>query len=311
MKLDFCNIEITKDVDMANCITHSGTMHADEIFATAILSLLLDNITIIRVNEFIEDNINNVVVYDVGLGELDHHQQGGNGKRENGISYAACGLIWKKFGVEILQKIGVDKKYIEDSFTQIDKNLIQFIDANDNGMTPTIETDYKFVNLASIIAQFNPTWNGETDSDTRFLDAVRLAKVIVENTFKSEIAKLEAKSIVEDAIEKSNESIMILERFMPWKEFVLDSVNPKAKDILFVVFPSNRGGYNVYAVPKEHGSFENRKCFPKEWSGLRNEKLQQVTGVETARFCHIACFICTSTTKEDAIKLAKLARDNQ
>ena len=94
---------------------------------------------------------------------------------------------------------------------------------------------------------------------------------------------------------------------MPWKSLVLNSENEKAKEILFVVFPSNRGGYNVYTVPKEEGSFENRKSLPKEWAGLRDEKLQEVTGIKTARFCHNACFICTAETKEDAMKLANLA----
>ena len=92
-------------------------------------------------------------------------------------------------------------------------------------------------------------------------------------------------------------------------DYVIDE--KKAKDILFVVFPSNRGGYNVYAVPKEAGSFENRKSFPKEWAGLRDEKLQKITGVNSAAFCHIACFICTAKTKDDAIKLANLAIENE
>ena len=62
---------------------------------------------------------------------------------------------------------------------------------------------------------------------------------------------------------------------------------------------------------KEEGSFENRKNFPKEWAGLRDEKLQEITGVKTAAFCHIACFICTAKTKDDAIKLANIARKNK
>ena len=32
-------ITLVKDIKDANCITHSGTMHADEIFATAFLEL--------------------------------------------------------------------------------------------------------------------------------------------------------------------------------------------------------------------------------------------------------------------------------
>lgn len=308
MKLNFCNVIVTDDIKNANCITHSGTFHADEVFATAFLSLLFDKINVCRVNEVKSSSVNNnAIIYDVGLGELDHHQVGGNGKRENGVMYAACGLVWKKYGRNILAKIGVEDKDIEYVHSQIDTNLIQFIDANDNGITPTVSTDYSYVTVASIIASFNPIWNENDNPNDRFYDAVKFAKVIVENYLKKEIAKSQAKEIVENAIENSTNGIMILDRYMPWKEFILNSDNKKAKDILYVVFPSNRGGYNVYTVPKEHGSFENRKSLPKEWSGLRDEELQNVTGVKTARFCHIACFICTAENKDDAIKLASLA----
>lgn len=308
MKLNFCNVIVTDDIDNANCITHSGTFHADEVFATAFLSLLFDKINVCRVNEVPKSKIDsNAIIYDVGLGELDHHQAGGNGKRENGVMYAACGLVWRKYGRNILSKIGVDDKDIEYVHSQIDKDLIQFIDANDNGITPAISTDYNYVTVASIIASFNPIWNENINANDRFYDAVKFAKVIVENFILKEIAKSQAKEIVEEAIKNSSNRIMILDRYMPWKDFILNSSNPKANEILYVVFPSNRGGYNVYTVPKEHGSFENRKSLPKEWSGLRDEELQKKTGVKTARFCHIACFICTAETKEDALELANLA----
>lgn len=310
MKFNFCDIKTTKDINKANCITHNGTFHADEVFATAILSLILNDIVIYRANE-IKQEMSTAIVYDVGLGRLDHHQAGGNGQRENGVSFAACGLVWREYYKEVLSNIGIDKKDINYLKDQIDKNLIQFIDANDNGITPKISTEYKYVNLANIIAQFNPNWNENVDSDEKFIDAVNFAKVVLENEICSEISKFKAKSIVEKAIEDSKDNIMILDEFMPWKEFILESKSKKAKDILFVVFPSNRGGYNVYAVPKEAGSFENRKSFPKEWAGLRDEKLQKITGVNSAAFCHIACFICTAKTKDDAIKLANLAIENE
>ncbi len=306
MKLNFCNIATTKEIKEANCITHSGTFHADEVFATVLLSIILKDIKVLRINE-LKENVENAIIYDVGLGKLDHHQKGGNGKRDNGVMYAACGLVWKEYGRKILEKIGVDKKDLDYMFNQIDKKLIQYIDANDNGITPSIDTEYKFVTLASIIASFNPNWTDDIDADIRFIDAVNLAKTIVENILNGEISKLKAKDRVEKAIENSENGILVLDEFMPWKEFVLESKIEKAKDILFAVFPSNRGGYSVYTVPKEEGSFENRKNLPKEWAGLRDEALQKVTGVKTARFCHTACFICTAETKEDAIKLAKLA----
>ena len=103
---------------------------------------------------------------------------------------------------------------------------------------------------------------------------------------------------------------MILDKFMPYQEFVLESTNPKAQNILYAVFKSNRKGYTIRAIPKELGSFANRKKFPDSWCGLRNEELQKVTGVSTATFCHNAGFICVADNLEDALKLAELAVRN-
>ena len=170
-----------------------------------------------------------------------------------------------------------------------------------------METDYKIVQLASIISAFNPNWDEDVDPDERFLEAVEMAEIIFENTMKSTISKVNAMEEVEKSIQASKDGVMVLEKYMPWKEILLNSENSKAELINFVVFPSNRGGYNVYTVPEKMGSFESRKLFPKEWAGLKDKELQKVTTVQTARFCHNKCFICAVETKEDAIKLANIA----
>ena len=265
-------IEIVKELKEANCVTHGGKFHSDETFATVILSKILTNIRLIRVNEVTDtmrESIANKLVYDIGGGEFDHHQAGGNGQRDNGVKYASCGLIWKSYGKKYLEKCNVKKEHIEELFLQIDKDLIQYIDANDNGQSTKIDTDYKLVELASVISAFNPCWNETVDTDECFMQAYEIAKKYFERFIAREIAKNEAKELVENAIENSKEGIMILEQFMPWEEAVLTSTNPKAEKINFVVFPSNRGGFSVHAVPKELGSFENRKSLPKEWAGLR------------------------------------------
>ena len=302
------NIKITKNINEANCITHSGAFHADEIFSTLILSKVMPEIVIIRLPEFRENIKENAIVYDIGGGKFDHHQIGGNGKRENGIKYAACGLIWNEFGKEMLKKYNI--KEIDYVWNYIDKNLIQFIDANDNGELPKLPTDYRNVHLSYIIGLFNPRWDEDIDSDEKFMEALKLGEIIFEEFLQDTISKIKAKDLIEIAIEKAKDEIMILDEFMPWKEFLLQSENKKAIDIKFVIYPSQRGGYNLYAVPKEIGSFENRKSLPLKWRGLRDEALQQVTGIKTARFCHNAGFICSAESKEDIIKLAEYAMKN-
>ena len=300
------NIKLTKNIEEANCITHNGTLHCDEVFSTIMFSKLLPEVIVCRTSDLEKAN-SDQYIYDVGGGELDHHQFGGNGERDNGVKYSSCGLVWKKFGKEIIKKY--TEKDIDEIWKMIDKNLIQCIDAGDNGQIPDINVDYRLVQVPSIISEFNPNWDEDIDPDVKFEEAVKLAETVFDNSMKSSISKMRAKSKVDMAINDSKDGIMTLEKFLPWKEFLLESDSSKAKLINFVIFPSNRGGYNIYTVPEKLGSFTSRKLFPKEWAGLKDKELQKVTTVETARFCHNKCFICAVDTKDDALKLAKIANN--
>jgi uncharacterized UPF0160 family protein len=297
---------ISNNIKEADLITHSGTFHSDDIFSTVILKNILDKecIKICRIND-IEEEIDSIV-YDIGGGKYDHHQPGGNGERENGIKYSSFGLIWKDFGKVFLEKIGVEN--ISQVWEKIDKKIVQTIDATDNGQFSIINKfDFEIVTIPNLISVYNSNWDEEEKQDIFFLQAVEFAENILIKIIIDEDSKEKAKILIETAIEESENQIIILEKFLPWKECLLQSTNPKAKDILFVIFPSNREGYNICTVPKELGSFESKKLFPIEWKGLRDEELQKITGVNTAFFCHNERFICCTRTKDDALKIAELA----
>lgn len=297
---------ISNNIKEADLITHSGTFHSDDIFSTVILKNILDKecIKICRIND-IEEEIDSIV-YDIGGGKYDHHQPGGNGERENGIKYSSFGLIWKDFGKVFLEKIGVEN--ISQVWEKIDKKIVQTIDATDNGQFSIINKfDFEIVTIPNLISVYNSNWDEEEKQDILFLQAVEFAENILIKIIIDEDSKEKAKILIETAIEESENQIIILEKFLPWKECLLQSTNPKAKDILFVIFPSNREGYNICTVPKELGSFESKKLFPIEWKGLRDEELQKITGVNTVFFCHNERFICCTRTKDDALKIAELA----
>lgn len=301
-------IELVKNINDAKFVTHAGKFHADEVFGTILLEKIYKEIKLIRVPEVDNLDLQNKVVYDIGGGKFDHHQLGGNGQRKSGIKFAAFGLLWREYGKKYLEEINA--KNIDDCFYMFDKNFVQFIDAGDNGQIKYENIDIKLVTLSDIIEGFNPNWNEEIDTDKKFEEALMLAREIFENKIESTIAKCEAKGLVEKAIENSENGIMILDKFMPYQEFVLESKSKKAKEILYAIFKSNRKGYTIRAIPEKLGSFENRKRFPKEWAGLRNEDLQRVTGVKTASFCHNAGFICVADEFEDALRLAEIAVNN-
>ena len=76
-------MEIVNNIYEANCITHSGTMHADDIFSTAFLNLYLGDVKVYRTTHVPVDIKDDVLVYDIGRGKYDHHQETAK-KRENG-----------------------------------------------------------------------------------------------------------------------------------------------------------------------------------------------------------------------------------
>lgn len=298
--------KFVENIDDANCITHGAKFHADDIFSTVIMSKIIDDMKLIRVIE-VPDGVCDKLIYDIGFGEFDHHQKGGNGERENGIRYASFGLIWRKFGKEYLKKCCAKDNIIELAWKMLDEEFVQFIDSMDNGQLSLESIEIPVANISSIIELYNPKWNEEKDYNKCFMKAYEVAENIWSEKVKSVLRKLDAKEFVELAIEKSTEKFIILDEYMPYQDFIINSDNEKAKNILYAIYPSNRGGYGIQAIQKQINSFENRKPFPEEWAGLKNEELQKVTGIKTARFCHNSRFLCTTDTLNDAINIAKIA----
>ena len=248
------NIIITVEKEKADLITHNGTFHSDEVFSTVILKSILNKeiIKLCRTSDILQNT--NALVYDVGGGKYDHHQIGGNGQRVNGIKYSSFGLIWRDFGKDFLQKFGVEN--VQDVWVNIDKKLVQTIDAVDNGQLEKItQYDFEILTIPNLITLYNSRWDEEANQDKYFLEAVRFAENLLIKIVEDENSKQRAKDKVDEAIEKAENQIMILDRFMPWKDILIESKNPKATEILYVIFPSNRDGYNVYCVPKEIRKF--------------------------------------------------------
>lgn len=260
--------------------THGGVFHADDVFATAFLMLLNPKIEITRGFQ-VPENFDGIV-YDIGFGEFDHHQR--NRKvRENGVPYAAFGLLWEAFGTEILEKEDAEK---------FDREFIQPLDYSDN--TGEANT------LALIIADFNPTWKKkETNVNASFWQAVDMAKQILDNRFSQILADREADKIVRKEMEKADGKILILKQALPWKKAVLGS------DIIYIIYPSPRGCYNIQAVPEEEGDLV--KAFSEKWRGKTAAELEKITGVKGFQFCHMSGFLCAADTLEAAIKIAELA----
>lgn len=267
---------------MKKAFTHSGVFHADDVFASAFLNLVFTGIDIQRGRQ-VPENFEGIV-FDIGGGKFDHHQEDKE-FRENGVPYAAFGLLWREYGTEIL---------CEEDAKQFDLEFVQPIDKSDNMGEQNM--------LCSVIADMNPAWNEkERSEDAAFEEAVRLARTILERKFISIRAQRAAFCQMKELVEKTKGNVLEMEQAMPWKKAVCGS------EVEFVIFPSSRGGYMVQAVPIEEHSQILRHPFPEQWRGKAPSQLQKLTGIETFHFCHGSGFICAVGTLEDARKVVRMA----
>lgn len=68
-------LKMTKNICEATALTHSGRFHADDVISAVILNKVYGNITLLRTTRVPEKMPSNVVVFDIGGGEYDHHQK--------------------------------------------------------------------------------------------------------------------------------------------------------------------------------------------------------------------------------------------
>ena len=281
----------------AKAFTHSGKFHADDVFSSALLLYLNPQITITRGNRVPEEY--DGIVFDIGRGRYDHHQRDSR-VRENGVPYAAFGLLWEELGSGILG---------ETLAQRFDEEFVQPLDKNDN----TGEKN----ELASLIGNFNPVWDETEAADgvteekrdrglsVGFLRAVQVAGMVLENKFARYRADARADEKINQVLamqetQGGDARILVLPEFVPCQKRL------KETDTAFVIFPSNRGGYCIQ--PQKKPDSMNYKCsFPKQWLGLENEELQKATGLASAGFCHKGGFLMTVGDEADAIRACEIS----
>ena len=278
-------LEMIRQKD-ASAFTHSGKFHADDVFSSALLLYLNPEITITRGNKVPDDF--DGIVFDIGRGRYDHHHKDSR-IRENGIPYAAFGLLWEDLGCEILG---------DELAEKFDEAFVQPLDNNDN----TGEKN----ELASLIGSFNPSWDENGGTDEAFFRAVSVAGMILENKFARYLGNERADKRIEEVLETRDQTgdsrILVLPEFIPCQKRLSET------EVAFVIFPSNRGGYCIQPQKKEYSL--NYKCsFPSEWLGLENEELQKETGLSSATFCHKGGFLMSVGDLSDAIRACQISLD--
>lgn len=264
----------------SKAFTHAGKFHADDIFSTSLLRYLNPEIEVVRGFEVPEDF--DGIVFDIGFGKFDHHQADAP-KRENGTKYAAFGLLWREYGEQIL---GEDAE-------RFDADFVEPLDIADNTGCKNI--------ISELIEKFNPPWDSDRSVEEAFWKAEQMAYEILTNEFCYILSARKADGLLEKAIQVSDREVVVLEQFMPWKKKLCETESK------LVIYPSNRGGYNVQGVPLSVDDTELRVAFPEEWRGKAKEELRAQTGIPGITFCHASGFLVGVETLEDAWKAARLA----
>jgi uncharacterized UPF0160 family protein len=295
--------------------THDGVFHADDVLAVAALRVLYPDAAVVRTRDPVKLAAANVVVdvggeYDPDRGRFDHHQKGRAGSRENGVLFSSFGLVWRHYASRVMTALGVPEGHFSSVGLQVDTELVQPVDAVDNGQNlyeggrPSFE-GVSTVSISSVLSGFNPSWHmAEKDFEACFLQAVHFAQAILRNAVASALGDALAKAVVAKAIDASdNGPVVVLDRFVPWG----DQVRDEAPAALFCVFPSETGTWMVQAINAKPGTFESRRLLPEAWAGLRDEAFSAAVDLPDGAFCHPGRFICGAKSKASALRLAQLA----
>lgn len=266
----------------ASALTHGGKFHADDVFSAALLKRLRPDIRILRA--FTVPEPFDGLVFDIGAGPFDHHQQGAE-VRENGVPYAAFGLLWRAFGASVLD--GKEAACFDEAF-------VQPLDLDDNTGCGNM--------LADAVAAFNPAWDSGEASDACFEEAVSFAGVILQKKLEQFRSITRARALVEEALRRMEDGIVELPQYAPWKEVLC------ASEARFVLYPSQRGGFSAQTVPRETGDGKPAGLFPAAWAGRPAQELRRLTGIATLSFCHNSRFLISAAAKEDVREACLLAQ---
>lgn len=275
-------------------VTHAGRFHSDEVTATAILELFLDQYSIdyevIRdsfpVKSGYTDESPDTIVYDIGLGMYDHHQHGIDAMHCRRLDidgkigkYAAVGLIWKEIGPFMFPSL----------WSEIYDLYIRDIDDHDNGE--------KGNQYSRMIALFNPQPGiDKYTEDKVFFEVVKAVKAIFNQVFKSYNDLDQQYGVIELALSFNDEDYIMTDDFLfTAKEYPAARSWCRNHDIPFYIYPSSRTGYCFETISIVPGDMKNHlRDIPKEvreWEGVN--------------FLHPTCFLGAADTKERAIEVVE------
>jgi uncharacterized UPF0160 family protein len=271
--------------------THSGTFHADDVLAFALLQVYVDrDATVVRTRDPERLATCDVVIdvggsFDPAARRFDHHQ----GSYEGPLSSAGMILEWLAEQGQLSASLAAHLR----------ERLVTYVDDVDTGRrAPELDVPC----FARIVEAIGNGREG-AQADVGFLEAAGVAVLLIEGLHRGWQAVEDARDAVSAAMkvaEQEHRSYMVLDRYYAWKPAYFEAGGADhATD--FVLFPSEDGSWKVLAIPPRLGCFEQKRSLPESWAGKLGEELEAATGVAGSMFCHKNRFIAVFRTLDGAV----------
>ena len=275
-----------------SCGTHDGTFHADEVTACALLILfdLVDEDKVVRTRDLqllasCEYVCDVGGLYDPEQKLFDHHQVDYQGP------LSSAGMV-----LEYL----LNKKIIKpNEYTFFNQSLIMGVDAHDNGRDSLVPG---YCSFSHVISNFTPIRHDCTSAEQNeaFHRALHFVIAHLNRLWERFKYVQSCRTLVAECMAKSKECL-IFDQNIPWLEIFFE-LGGAAHPALFVIMPSG-SHWKLRGIPP---TFQERMKVrvpqPKEWAGLLDEELKQVSGISDAIFSHKGRFISVWETREGALK---------
>ena len=304
--------------------THSGKFHADDVWAVAVLDLLVPGSQLVRTRDAeviaaADFAVDVGGIWDAGSGRFDHHQKGFQGARPSGVVYASAGLVWKEFGARCVSLLAQQRanctlapEQAREIAYAIDADVVQYLDMSDTGAAKSAPGGY---GLSAIVSGFNPSWLDEQMAGSaaaadalrmeRFRRAMGVAADILANGVTYRVGAMLAVQQVRQSERLEDKQVLFLTNgALPWAGIVRNEM----PEVLFVISHSVADQrYMIHTVPTSSETFDARKDLPGSWAGLQGEGLAAETGVADAVFCHNNLFIAACKSYDGIREMARQA----
>lgn len=273
--------------------THSGSFHADDVLAFALLRHYVDaDATVVRSRDPAVLDACDIVVdvggtFDPAARRFDHHQGEYGGPR----SSAGMVLDW----------LEAEGRLDGELARELRARMVDYVDAVDTGReAPRLDVPC-FARMVEVLGQGLHT---AEDQRAMFVQAADIAEVYLGGLERAVAEVREARAAVERAMAEAvaaGRSLIVLDRYLPWKPIYF-GLGGEAHPTDFVLFPSEEGTVKVVAIPPSLGRFDQKRPLPASWAGLMGEALEAATGVPGSVFCHKNRFVAVFQTADQAVE---------